>query len=136
MMKMRFALMGLLALSVSSPALAKNPSALRPSVSRAAVVATAKEKLTETFLDPTGAQLRNVTIWNIGNGNVMFTVCGDVNGKNAYGAYTGFKPFSISVKNYSGLSAYNGRIAGTSAGDNYIVDRTCASALLKPEWRM
>lgn len=40
--------------------------------------------------DPLSAQFRKVRVVPYGNGKV---VCGEVNGKNSYGGYVGFKPF-------------------------------------------
>lgn len=64
--------------------------------------------------DPSSAQFRNV---QQGGG----LVCGEVNGKNSYGAYSGFKMFV-----YDGLSAQiepeNGRLGAPSADEIYAVE--------------
>ncbi|MBX3429710.1 MAG: hypothetical protein KF779_09020 [Hyphomonadaceae bacterium] len=47
----------------------------------------AQEYTIHDFFDPAAAQFRNVRM--IENGNV----CGEVNGKNRFGGYVGFRPF-------------------------------------------
>ena len=50
------------------------------------------------MLDPGAAQFRKLRkIKTTGSAQV----CGEVNGKNSYGAYTGFKPFIYSVRSGS-----------------------------------
>ncbi|KAF1692743.1 hypothetical protein CSC62_14000 [Pseudoxanthomonas jiangsuensis] len=49
----------------------------------------AKKIATEQLIDPSSAQFRNMLV---GDG----VVCGEVNGKNRFGAYVGFKPFLVS----------------------------------------
>lgn len=48
----------------------------------------AKSLIADTFKDPSSAQFRNLKITSDGR-----IVCGEVNGKNSYGGYTGFKAF-------------------------------------------
>lgn len=50
------------------------------------LVETVKQQAAAQLRDPSSAQFRNVTR------NQVF-VCGEINGKNAYGAYVGFKRF-------------------------------------------
>lgn len=47
------------------------------------------------LIDPSSAQFRNVHVvrWSVGR-----TVCGEINGKNAFGAYVGFTRFAASYK--------------------------------------
>jgi hypothetical protein len=44
--------------------------------------------------DPDSAKFRNVVVTRLSGGNLM--LCGEVNSKNAFGAYTGFKGFIAS----------------------------------------
>lgn len=53
-------------------------------------VAGAKKQVADLLKDPNSAQFQNVKVGYAG------TVCGEVNGKNAYGAYVGFKRFMVS----------------------------------------
>lgn len=46
--------------------------------------------LTENFKDPESAKFRNIRRVEYANGIVY---CGEVSGKNSYGAYVGYKPF-------------------------------------------
>ena len=52
------------------------------------VLAT-KEALTKNFKDPASAQYREMFVANPG----FLLLCGEVNAKNSYGAYVGFKRF-------------------------------------------
>lgn len=58
----------------------------------------AQESVRESMLDPSAAQFRNVRIVNFESGKI---ICGEVNGKNAYGAYTGYRPFAATAHAYS-----------------------------------
>ena len=58
----------------------------------ASFVTSAKSRLTAGFKDPNGAQYQGLFIALAGPGKVP-TLCGSVNGKNSYGAYTGFRRF-------------------------------------------
>lgn len=49
----------------------------------------AKEALTQSFKDPLDIQFRGVFI----SGKVLPVLCGEVNGKNSYGAFVGFRRF-------------------------------------------
>lgn len=64
----------------------------------AAAIENAKKAIADSLKDPSSAQFRNVRIVKYGDGSV---VCGEVNGKNSYGGYVGFKTF----------------VAGTSSGE-------------------
>ncbi|MYM92822.1 hypothetical protein [Duganella vulcania] len=52
-------------------------------------VAQAKQALTRNFKDPSSAQYRNMFV----SGTDLPVLCGEVNGKNSYGAYIGFQRF-------------------------------------------
>jgi hypothetical protein len=52
----------------------------------------AKAAATQSFKDPSSAQYRVLFI----SGNVLPVLCGEVNGKNSYGAYVGFRRFYAS----------------------------------------
>lgn len=63
---------------------------LKPEIVQAAITT-----VTVDFLDPKAAQFRNLFE---GKGE---TICGEVNGKNGFGGYVGFKPFRFDAKNNS-----------------------------------
>ena len=50
----------------------------------------AEELVKSKLKDPDSARFRNVRVTPYGSNHV---VCGEVNGKNAYGGYVGFTPF-------------------------------------------
>jgi len=58
-------------------------------------VREAKYRLTKNFLDPEAAKFRNLQVreWQ-GKDKKYLSLCGEVNAKNAMGAYTGYKKFS------------------------------------------
>jgi hypothetical protein len=55
-----------------------------------AFVVQAKANLVESFKDPNAAQYRGLFVSKDGSLPVL---CGEVNGKNSYGAYVGFRKF-------------------------------------------
>lgn len=54
----------------------------------------AKDSLTRSFKDPSSVQYRGLFI----SGKPMLVLCGEVNGKNSYGAYVGFRRFYATGK--------------------------------------
>jgi hypothetical protein len=54
----------------------------------------AKGLIADTFKDPDGVKFRNLKLTDSGE-----FVCGEVNGKNSYGGYTGFKAFYAAWQN-------------------------------------
>lgn len=54
----------------------------------------AKEELTRSFKDPSDVQFRRVFI----AGKALPVLCGEVNGKNSYGAFVGFRRFYATGK--------------------------------------
>ncbi|SDZ49364.1 hypothetical protein [Delftia lacustris] len=55
------------------------------------LIASAKTAVSNGLKDPQSAQFRNVRLVAYQEGAV---VCGEVNGKNSYGGFTGFKRFA------------------------------------------
>lgn len=60
-----------------------------PIIKDSAFVAAAKEELIRDFLDPDAARFRNLYLIT----DKVRALCGEVNAKNKFGAYTGFRPF-------------------------------------------
>lgn len=56
-------------------------------------VGAAKEQVAHHMRDPSSAQFREVRALKQKDGSVA--VCGEVNGKNAYGGYAGFQKFVV-----------------------------------------
>ncbi len=62
---------------------------------RPALLAKAKYRVTRDFFDPAAAQFREIAYYNL---DTNPTVCGEVNGKNLAGAYSGFHRFYYGEK--------------------------------------
>ena len=60
-------------------------------------VAQAKRVLTDNFRDPGAAKYRDLAVYRQLDGKTI-ALCGEVNAKNAYGAYTGFSSFYADLK--------------------------------------
>lgn len=60
-----------------------------------------KAALTANFKDPTSAQFRNVVAYGSPKPLRISYLCGQINGKNSYGAYIGFKRFFMIGKEVS-----------------------------------
>ena len=60
----------------------------------AAAIKQAQRAVADSLKDPMSAQFRNVRMVPYGPGSV---ICGEVNGKNSYGGYVGFKRFVASA---------------------------------------
>ncbi|MCF6271616.1 MAG: hypothetical protein L3J37_00280 [Rhodobacteraceae bacterium] len=58
---------------------------------------TAVAALTKDFRDPESVRVRNVRGFATPYGDTI--VCGEVNGKNAFGAYVGYRGFYIRMRN-------------------------------------
>lgn len=74
---------------------AKAQEAAAAATEKASIFATVerfKAVVTSRFKDPSTAQFRNVVAYGVKPSMISF-LCGEVNAKNSYGAYTGFKRF-------------------------------------------
>lgn len=78
--------------AVATSVLAVQPTWYRVDATKQQI-AYAKEKASYDLLDPQAAQFRNIYAVSSGNGHDY--VCGQINAKNSYGAYTGFKAFYV-----------------------------------------
>ena len=68
-------------------------AAASPALSPVALVAKAKSSVTNDFKDPESAKFRNLAIFRTKTGKTGNFVCGEVNAKNSYGAYVGYRGF-------------------------------------------
>lgn len=61
-------------------------------------VLQAKRFFIDRLKDPDSAQFRNLVVRKIfkDNGTVLYNVCGEINAKNSFGGYVGFRPFYFS----------------------------------------
>ena len=64
-----------------------------------AFVAQAKEVVTKNFKDPEGARFRNLAVYRSNTGSLA--LCGEVNAKNGFGAFVGYRAFLATVENAS-----------------------------------
>lgn len=62
-----------------------------------AFVAKAKAQVTKDFKDPEGAKFRGLAVYTQADGKSL-GLCGEVNAKNSYGAFTGYVPFYADSK--------------------------------------
>lgn len=55
-----------------------------------------KDVMAYNLFDPSSAQFRNIRAADVvlTNGRTVRRVCGEINGKNQFGGYVGFTPFS------------------------------------------
>lgn len=66
----------------------------------------AKAVLVRSYKDPGSAQFRDTYVirWD-DKGRVVYSLCGEINAKNSYGAYVGFTPFYVDQLPSGQLSA-------------------------------
>ncbi|EOZ7525305.1 membrane lipoprotein lipid attachment site-containing protein [Enterobacter quasiroggenkampii] len=63
-------------------------------------ISLAKSEVAANLKDPASAQFRDVKVAKMTDaedGRVVAVVCGEVNGKNGFGAYAGFHPFFVEL---------------------------------------
>nr|WP_286037793.1 hypothetical protein [Enterobacter cloacae] len=63
-------------------------------------ISLAQSEVSANLLDPSSAQFRNVKVakmMDADEGQVFAVVCGEINGKNGFGAYAGFHPFFVEL---------------------------------------
>ncbi|RXX51382.1 hypothetical protein DD604_03455 [Enterobacter cloacae] len=63
-------------------------------------ISLAKSEVAANLKDPASAQFRNVKVSKMTDaedGRVVAVVCGEINGKNGFGAYAGFHPFLVEL---------------------------------------
>ncbi|ELX1420886.1 membrane lipoprotein lipid attachment site-containing protein [Escherichia coli] len=63
-------------------------------------ISLAKSEVAANLKDPASAQFRNVKVSKMTDaedGRVVAVVCGEINGKNGFGAYAGFHPFFVEL---------------------------------------
>lgn len=69
-------------------------------------VRAAKRNIAAQMKDPSSVQFRDLYIGRDSDGKL--SLCGEINAKNGYGAYAGFRPF---VANASALAYFGDQIA-------------------------
>lgn len=86
-----------------------------------AAIENAKRVVADSLRDPSSAQFRNVRVVPFGQGSV---ICGEVNGKNAYGGYVGFVPFAAGVAGAQ-MASYTSRHHEINAAANAGIYAAC-----------
>ncbi len=66
---------------------------------------SARDQVQYALKDPSSAQFRNIRGYSFSGPGGGYVVCGEVNGKNSFGGYTGFQPFRTNVGNAQSSSA-------------------------------
>lgn len=89
--------------------------------SAAELMEKTQQAVANQLKDPGAAQFRNVRLVENAKGTV---VCGELNGKNSYGAYTGFKRF-VGSPSGGTIESTGSRYAQVDASANYGLNLLC-----------
>ena len=79
----------------------------RPSMADARDRGHVQSAVIDGMKDPAAAQLRNLRSYDLSNGQGR-AICGEVNGKNSFGAYVGFTPFYLRIRDGVVVSRWTG----------------------------
>lgn len=83
------------------------PVNTRPAAMTDADRAHIQAAVIDDLKDPGSAQLRRLQVYDLSDGQGRI-ICGEMNGKNSFGAYVGFQPFYLRVKDGAVVSQYAG----------------------------
>jgi len=92
----------------------------RKSDSEESAIELGKHLVADSLKDPGSAQFRNVRFVKYGPGAV---ICGEVNGKNSYGGYVGFKRFVAGTTGSTFVES--GKYADVDAAANAGINSAC-----------
>lgn len=84
-------------------------------------IAKAQQAVAGSLKDPDSAKFRNVAVKDFGS---LKVVCGEVNGKNSYGGYVGFKRF-VSGINSGTIESTGSRYPDIDMAANYGLTSAC-----------
>lgn len=84
-------------------------------------MAKAQQAVASSLKDPDSAKFRNVAVKSFG---ILKVVCGEVNGKNSYGGYVGFKRFVAGV-NSGTIESTGSRYPQIDDAANYGLNSAC-----------
>jgi len=73
-------------------------TACKPSQEKA--IDLAKTEISHDLKDPASTQFRDISTKKVGekeDGSVVMLICGEVNSKNSFGAYSGFSQFVVAL---------------------------------------
>ena len=102
------------------------PVNTRPSPVSAADRGYVQAAVIDGMKDPGSAQLRNLVAYDLSDGQGR-AICGEVNGKNAFGGYVGFQPFFLRVKDGKLVSNYAGS-GDPNDLDRFMAEKGCGEA--------
>ncbi len=102
------------------------PVATRPVPVTAQDRGVIQSAIIDGMKDPGAAQLRNVVAYDLSDGQGR-AICGELNGKNSFGAYVGFQPFFLRVKDGKLVSNYTGT-GDPNDLDNFMAEKGCREA--------
>lgn len=89
------------------------------------VIAKATGTVRNALKDPGSAQFRRVRLQKYKNG---YVVCGEVNGKNSYGGYVGFRPFVAGTSGYH-IMATGSRYPSIDRASNAGLELACGGTV-------
>ncbi|AXC50063.1 hypothetical protein DRW48_10495 [Paracoccus suum] len=105
---MRFSLVVLVALGVSACVDVNDTEVnARPAAVTSKDRGYIQSAIVDSLKDPGSAQLRNVAAFDLSNGQGR-AICGEINGKNSFGAYIGYKPFYLRIRDGALASRFVG----------------------------
>ncbi|MET0917632.1 MAG: hypothetical protein ABWY07_04305 [Burkholderiales bacterium] len=83
----------------------------------------AKASLVRAYKDPGSAQFRDTYVirWN-DHGREVYSLCGEVNAKNSYGAYVGFRPFFVDMLPSGELSPSSALNVNPTMKERFAID--------------
>ena len=87
------------------------------------VVEKGKKAIADTLKDPASAQFRNVRLVQYLDGVV---ICGEINGKNSYGGYVGFRDFVGETNSGTMRRNDKAKYADITAAANTGIDTACS----------
>lgn len=114
-----------------APAVAPAPATKKPSASKSATADEVKvitKALKERMKDPESVRVRKIVGRTVQPG--VYEFCGEINAKNSYGGYGGFKSF-IAVMGKSGNKVVSVDFTGIDS-DSDVIDGMCADKGLTP----
>lgn len=102
------------------------PVNARPAPVSAADRSLIQSSIINDMKDPGAAQLRNLVAYDLSDGQGR-AICGQLNGKNAFGAYVGFQPFFLRVKDGAVVTKYSGS-GDPDDLDAFMAEKGCREA--------
>lgn len=93
------------------------------------VIEKGEKAIADTLKDPASAQFRNVRLVQYLDGVV---ICGEINGKNSYGGYVGFRDFVGGTNSGTIRHTDAARYADITAATNTGIDTACSGMPYAP----